>query len=415
MASVLLLILGIAALLGTLTRCARRGNSAARHQLDLRLVDVELAPHIVRCHRPRRRAGLARWARPDDRLDRARLLVVADAIAIPLIVRARARALDHIEEIVAELDPHEPHSPTRASHRGCPFLAHPPRGVGAVNGIIYTAADGRRSSSTSTARREPTASRRPAILQIHGGGWVDRRQARAGPPAAEPPGRQRLGRLQRQLPAQPAAPRCPTTSSTSSARSPGSASTPTSTASTPTSSRHRRLGRRPPHRADGAHRQRPATSPASRTPTPRVQAAVPFYGVYDFTRPEQTPATRALAAGLEPLVVKAKRRATSPRRSRRASPLDHVHADAPPFFVDPRRQRHARPGARTPAPSSSGSARCRDEPVLYAEMHGAQHAFDVFPSCPHRPGDRGRRAVPADGADRGRRAWGREIGARPGR
>ena len=46
---------------------------------------------------------------------------------------------------------------------------------------------------------------------------------------------------------------------------------------------HRRLGRRPPGRAGRAHRRTTRrTSPASRTPTPRVQAAVPHYGVYDF-------------------------------------------------------------------------------------------------------------------------------------
>lgn len=110
-----------------------------------------------------------------------------------------------------------------------------------------------------------------------------------------------------------------------------------------------------------------------------LAAAVPFYGVYDFTPDGALGADREIFSRfLEPIVIKAFVD-EEPERFRDASPLHHVHADAPPFL--------AIHGDRdTLAPVEDARAfveRLRavsKQPVLYAEMQGAQHAFEIFPS-----------------------------------
>lgn len=109
----------------------------------------------------------------------------------------------------------------------------------------------------------------------------------------------------------------------------------------------------------------------------QVQAAVPFYGVYDFTRFDDAmhPMMPALlvksvlkqrpAAGLEPFTT--------------ASPVNHVSADAPPFFV-----LHGRNDSLVPVEQARAFvAALRDvstQPVVYAELPLTQHAFDIFGS-----------------------------------
>jgi acetyl esterase/lipase len=110
-----------------------------------------------------------------------------------------------------------------------------------------------------------------------------------------------------------------------------------------------------------------------------VAAAVPFYGIYDFTDegtfgrdPE------VYRRFLEPIVMQAFL-ADEPERFRDASPLHHLRADAPPFFVI-----HGDKDTLAPVEDARTFVeRLRDvseEPVLYAEMQGAQHAFEIFPS-----------------------------------
>jgi len=109
-----------------------------------------------------------------------------------------------------------------------------------------------------------------------------------------------------------------------------------------------------------------------------LTAAVPFYGVYDFTNRLGTWRDRTIQRFFEPIVMK-KRLCDDPDAFRKASPIDLVRPDAPPFFVI-----H---GSRdTLAPVEDARLfveRLRavsNAPVLYAEMEGAQHAFDIFPS-----------------------------------
>jgi acetyl esterase/lipase len=109
----------------------------------------------------------------------------------------------------------------------------------------------------------------------------------------------------------------------------------------------------------------------------RVQAAVPFYGLYDFTRsdsgihPMQVPM-------LEEYVFK-QRRTSYPEAYRRASPITHAGPDAPPFFV-----LHGTNDSLIPVEQGRSFAeRLRavsNSPVVYAELPCAQHAFDILGS-----------------------------------
>jgi len=109
-----------------------------------------------------------------------------------------------------------------------------------------------------------------------------------------------------------------------------------------------------------------------------VQAAVPFYGVYDFTRTDRA-LHPMMVPFLERLVVK-QRRLDAPDAFASASPITHVGAEAPPFFV-----LHGRNDSFIPVEQArSFVARlgaASREPVVYAELPMAQHAFDVFGSA----------------------------------
>jgi acetyl esterase/lipase len=109
-----------------------------------------------------------------------------------------------------------------------------------------------------------------------------------------------------------------------------------------------------------------------------VQAAVPMYGVYDFTNRLGTMPKEFIGAVLQPMVMKAYLK-EQPELFEQASPIDQVHADAPPFLVV-----HGDRDTLAPLADARLFVRRLEEtsraPVLYAELHGAQHAFDVFPS-----------------------------------
>jgi acetyl esterase/lipase len=107
-----------------------------------------------------------------------------------------------------------------------------------------------------------------------------------------------------------------------------------------------------------------------------VRAAVPFYGLYDFTRSD---AIHPLMAPTLAKYVFKLRRAELQEAFRAASPITYVSADAPPFFV-----LHGRNDSLIPVEQGRAfSARLREvsrQPVVYAELPFAQHAFDIFGS-----------------------------------
>lgn len=121
----------------------------------------------------------------------------------------------------------------------------------------------------------------------------------------------------------------------------------------------------------------PAWQPGFEHADTSVAAAVPIYGRYDWVSTDG-PGRAELVGALEKYVVK-KDIAGHRDIYQNASPIDHVRADAPPFFV-----LHGSNDSLIPV----GEARefvaalrgASVSPVGYAELPGAQHAFDSFGS-----------------------------------
>lgn len=110
-----------------------------------------------------------------------------------------------------------------------------------------------------------------------------------------------------------------------------------------------------------------------------VAAAVPFYGIYDFTPGGSFGSDpEVYRRFLEPVVMKAFL-TDEPEKFEDASPVHHVREDAPSFLVI-----HGDRDTLAPVQDARDFvARLRavsSQPVLYAEMRGAQHAFEIFPS-----------------------------------
>jgi acetyl esterase/lipase len=110
----------------------------------------------------------------------------------------------------------------------------------------------------------------------------------------------------------------------------------------------------------------------------RVQAAIPFYGIYDFTRFDET-----LHPMLPGLLIKSiiKQRPSTHRQTfEAASPIHHIAPDAPPFFV----LHGTNDSLAYVEQARAFVARLREvsnQPVVYAELPLTQHAFDIFGSA----------------------------------
>nr|WP_221634120.1 alpha/beta hydrolase [Nocardioides luti] len=123
----------------------------------------------------------------------------------------------------------------------------------------------------------------------------------------------------------------------------------------------------------------PAYQPGFEDADTTVQVAVPHYGVYDFAGSTGLKSAELMRdTFLAPKILQ-KRWTDSPDDFEAASPVLRVTADAPDFFV-----LH---GAHDTLVSVEQArlfvARLREvseKSVVYAELPGAQHAFDVFPS-----------------------------------
>ncbi len=109
-----------------------------------------------------------------------------------------------------------------------------------------------------------------------------------------------------------------------------------------------------------------------------VQACIPFYGAYDFTDRHGHWKHSLLVPIVERLIIK-KRLRDAFAEFDAASPMSLVRADAPPFFVIHGEMDSLAPvdGARVFVDLLRKKSQSM---VLYAELPGAQHAFEVFPS-----------------------------------
>lgn len=109
-----------------------------------------------------------------------------------------------------------------------------------------------------------------------------------------------------------------------------------------------------------------------------VRAAVPFYGVYDLTRFDDSVHPLMVPMLAKHVFKLSRTEIAEPFRI--ASPIAHISTDAPPFFV-----LHGSNDSLSPvAQARAFTARLREvsrQPVVYAEMPFAQHAFDIFGSA----------------------------------
>ena len=109
-----------------------------------------------------------------------------------------------------------------------------------------------------------------------------------------------------------------------------------------------------------------------------VAAAVPFYGVYDFVNRHGT--SRAdMQPFLESRRVQVGHEATTGLGGNRHPPSRHVGPHAPPFFA-----LHGDNDSLVPVEQARTFVdelrKESTQPVVYAELPGAQHAFEILPS-----------------------------------
>jgi len=104
-----------------------------------------------------------------------------------------------------------------------------------------------------------------------------------------------------------------------------------------------------------------------------IQAAAPYYGVYDFTKVEKM--HEMMLPFLEHFVMQT-RYADDPELFELASPISHAHSGAPPFFV-----LHGENDSLIPSAQAQDFCvtlrQAEASTVGYAELANAHHAFDM--------------------------------------
>jgi acetyl esterase/lipase len=307
----------------------------------------------------------------------AALVVLGDLPLLPMVVSLR-RTKVTVAGLLDDLDP-EPPGDRRFPrlHALLPFLMFWRRGVKHVRGVEFARVDGRRLKLDVYMPAAPASSPRPAIVQVHGGGWVfgsRREQAipllnhlaangwvgfnidyRLSPDATLPEHvidvKRAIAWVREHAEEYGVDP-------SFIAITGGSAGGHLSALAALTSDDR-------------------SLQPGFEEADTSVAAAVPFYGLYDMLDAEGIHG-RGVHQILEWVIVKARRR-DDPERFRAISPRHRVHADAPPFLVIHGDRDSLLPvqDARNFAEALQATSRA---PVVYAEMQGAQHAFDLIPS-----------------------------------
>ena len=262
-----------------------------------------------------------------------------------------------------------------------PFRMREPR-VRVEQNVPYNEAYGRRGMLDIYVPADTPLEGAPVLLQVHGGGWTIGTKDQQGIPLMQHLAAKGWICVAPQLPARRRATRGPRTSSTSRSRSPGSVRT------------SREYGGDPDYIAitggsAGGHLAALAAvtandrewQPGFEDVDTSVQAAIPHYGVYDFAGVHRDPRVDPDARPVPGATgVQEAPGTKDPEVFEAASPLLRVTPDAPDFFVLHGVARH--PGRRSTRPAGSwrSCARSRSATVVYAELPGTQHAFDVFPS-----------------------------------
>lgn len=109
-----------------------------------------------------------------------------------------------------------------------------------------------------------------------------------------------------------------------------------------------------------------------------VQGCIPYYGVYDLLDEQHFYQSPALDTIMSENIIKQTRQ-ENPELYRHMSPINHIGEKAPPFLII-----HGDKDSLTPLGEAQYFASRLDEvskqSVEFAEIAGAQHAFDVFSS-----------------------------------
>ncbi|MFI5308651.1 MAG: alpha/beta hydrolase fold domain-containing protein, partial [Polyangiales bacterium] len=122
----------------------------------------------------------------------------------------------------------------------------------------------------------------------------------------------------------------------------------------------------------------PEYQPGNEDVDTRVQGCIPFYGVYDLAGLSSGKPPDHLVGLWEQRVLKRKL-AAAREAFELASPIGHVHAEAPPFFVI-QGSHDSVVSVEDARAFAAALATASNAPVVYAELPGAQHAFDLFHS-----------------------------------
>lgn len=126
---------------------------------------------------------------------------------------------------------------------------------------------------------------------------------------------------------------------------------------------------------------RPELQPGFEEADTRVAACVSFYGVYDFKNRGGHFKRFGLRLLVEWFVIGGKAEESEELEALYSlgSPIDHLREDAPPFFIV-----HGEFDSLVPVGEARDFAEAlrgvSSSPVIYAEIPGAQHAFEIFRS-----------------------------------
>jgi acetyl esterase/lipase len=298
------------------------------------------------------------------------LMVVAEGLLVAIGIVTR-RTVVIVRDALTDLEPGPDAPRFPRSHVVLPFLVGHRRGVSRIRDVRFHRAGGQQLRLDVTVPSAPVPGGgplRPALLQIHGGGWVIGDKREQGLPL--------LGHMAAQG----------WVGFNANYRLSPRATFPehlddVTVALAWVREHAHEYGVDPDFicvtgGSAGGH----LCALLALTADPPVAAAVPFYGIYDFT-----PAgafgqdRRVYDMFLQSWVMKAFVD-EEPEKYEAASPIHLVHPDAPPFLVV-----HGDRDTLAPVEDARAFvARLRDvsrQPVAYAEMQGAQHAFEIFPSA----------------------------------
>ena len=377
-AALLMLALGLAAALGGLNavRPARHWSLVLWSWMAA-WVTIELAPHLI-VGSGLVAAALVALGALDHEAGIAGLALLGIADLCGLVFAWRAlRSVAAARDAIAELDP-EPDVPRfPRSHVLLPFLMNRRRGVRRERGVVYARHGSLPLKLDVYLPDEPPSGPRPAIVQVHGGGWVSGTRKEQGIPLLNHLAANGWVGFNVNYRLSPYATWPDHAVDVKRAiawvrEHAAKYDVDPETIALTGGSAGGHISAFVALTADDRSLQ-----PGFEDADTSVAAAIPFYGVYDLLDEDalQVPIVQWI---LERYVFKTFK-ADDPEAFRAASPTHRVHAGAPPFLVV-----HGDADSLTsPEDARRFVAALRaatESPVLYAEMHGGQHAFDLVPS-----------------------------------